>query len=151
MANKHMVVCEECGRRFNASYGSYYNKKTRRYTCPQCIRAENADRREATTGMRQSKGAMIAKIAFGVLFVAAGFSSPSDGWTIGYFLTALVIGGALIAWGLVPYLKVKKQKKEEEEMLEVAKKALADEQRKCPACGAVGKGKFCEYCGTQLK
>ena len=58
-----------------------------------------ADEREARTGMRQSKGAMIAKIVLGGLFLAVSLE-PSDGeWTIGYFLFCLILGGGLIAWG----------------------------------------------------
>lgn len=151
MASKHMVICEECGRRFNAGIGSYYNKKSRRYTCPQCVKSGNADYREATTGMRQSKGAMIAKIIIGAFFIAVGFSSPESGWTVSYFLTALVIGGSLIAWGLVPYLKAKKAQKEEDRLVAEAEERIANAPKKCPYCGAIVKGNFCEYCGSPLK
>ena len=151
MASKHMVICEECGRRFNANYGGYYNRKTRRYTCPQCGKAERADARQALTGMRQSKVAMALKIIFGVLFVAAGFSSPSEGWSFGYFLTALAIGGALLAWGLVPYVKAKKAEKMKEEELREIDEFLANAPRTCPHCGARTKGNFCEYCGSPLE
>ena len=99
---------------------------------------------------RHSTGGMIAKIAIGALFVFAGFSSPDGGWSVGYFLTALVIGGALIAWGLVPYLSEKKQAQidsilEEELLLE-----RENEPKKCNSCGATSRGKFCEYCGSKL-
>ena len=155
MASKHMVICEECGRRFNAGYGSYYNKKSRRYTCPSCVKAHNANVREAKTGMRQSKGAMIAKIIIGALFIAVGFSSPDSGWTVGYFLTALVIGGSLIAWGLVPYFKAKKMEKEaEEEAREYVEQVRQDIENTvsiCPYCGARTKGSVCEYCGSPLE
>ncbi len=71
---------------------------------------EEAEEREAKTGMRQSIGAMIAKMAFGFLFISTGFRSPDSGWSFGYFLTCLTLGGALIAWGLLPYLASKKNK-----------------------------------------
>ena len=151
MANKHMVICQECGRKFNAGYGTYYNKKTRRYTCSSCVKAYNANMREVTTGMRQSKGAMIVKIIFGVLFIGAGFSSPDSGWSIGYFLTALVIGGSLLAWALIPYFKAKKAEKELEEASEQARIEVESRVVICPHCGAKGSGKFCEYCGSSLK
>lgn len=88
---RHMVICEQCGRRFDANTGSYYNSASRRYTCKSCAikiynqqraiqRQENAarrkaaaDEREKNTGMRQSTGAMIAKIVFGVLFLLVVF------------------------------------------------------------------------------
>lgn len=151
MASKHMVTCRECGRRFDANYGGYYNKTNQRYTCKRCgdklkkayrkeNKAQQAAAREERTGMKQSIGAMIAKIAAGVLFIVTGFSSPDGGWTFGYFLTALVIGAALIAWGLLPYLKVTKAKTAEKETVKV-----------CEACGATGTGTICEYCGKKLK
>ncbi len=81
-----------------------------------------ADEREARTGMRQSKGAMIAKIVLGGLFLAVSFD-PSDGdWSISYFLFCLVLGGGLIAWGLLPYLEARRKHREAEE----AKKAARD-------------------------
>ncbi len=81
-----------------------------------------ADEREARTGMRQSKGAMIAKIVLGGLFLAVSLE-PSDGeWTIGYFLFCLILGGGLIAWGLLPYLDARRRHKEAEE----AKRAARD-------------------------
>lgn len=154
---KHMVTCVECGRRFDADFGAYYDKYSRRYTCRRCYKKEQAamkeravNNRRQQTGMRQSTGAMIAKIAFGALFVFAGFSSPEGGWSVGYFLTSLVIGGALIAWGLLPYLTAKKQAqiasvREEELLLE-----KENEPKVCSSCGATSRGKFCEYCGSKL-
>ena len=143
MASKHIVVCQHCGRQFDANRGGYYNRSTRRYTCKACGNM-------ARTGMKQSKGAMIAKIVFGVLFILAGFSSPESGWTIGYFLTALVIGGALIAWGIVPYLKPKMALKKQEKELQEVNRELYNMPKKCPSCGAMSKGDFCEYCGSKL-
>ena len=149
MASKHFVICAQCGKQFDANRGGYYNSKSRRYTCKACGKAHQAAVREQRTGMKQSMGAMIAKIAFGILFVLAGFSSPEGGWSIEYFLTALVVGGALIAWGLLPYLKVYKEKRAEE----LSKRKAADQQsnsiKTCTSCGATGFGDFCEYCGKK--
>lgn len=147
---KHMVTCVQCGRQFDANRGGYYNRSSRRYTCKSCGRKMQADRNERATGMRQSRGAMIAKIAIGTLFIIAGFSSPEGGWSFGYFLTALVIGGALIAWGLVPYLRAKKEASAEAETRAEARRAAENEPKKCPSCGAITKGKYCEYCGSKL-
>lgn len=147
---KHMVTCVQCGRQFDANRGGYYNRSSRRYTCKSCARKAQADHNERSTGMRQSRGAMIAKIAIGALFIIAGFSSPEGGWSIGYFLTALVIGGALIAWGLVPYLKAKKEASAEAEARAEARRAAENEPKVCPSCGATTKGRYCEYCGSKL-
>ncbi|MBR2099152.1 MAG: hypothetical protein IJ926_05655 [Firmicutes bacterium] len=81
-----------------------------------------ADEREARTGMRQSKGAMIAKIVLGGLFLAVSLDTSDGNWTIGYFLFCLILGGGLIAWGLLPYLEARRRHKEAEE----AKKAARD-------------------------
>ena len=101
--------------------------------------------------MKQSKGAMIAKIAFGVIFILAGFSSPESGWSIGYFLTALVIGGALIAWGIMPYLKARRIEKEAAEQAELYRRKPEEQPVICPHCGAKTKGNVCEYCGSPIK
>lgn len=143
MASKHIVVCQNCGRQFDANRGGYYNRNTRRYTCKACGNMRR-------TGMKQSKGAMIVKIVIGVLFILAGFTSPESGWTIGYFLTALVIGGALIAWGLVPYLKPKMELKKQQKELDDLKAELYNMKKKCPSCGAMSTGDYCEYCGSKL-
>ena len=69
-------------------------------------REAEADERERVTGMRQSKTAMLVKIVVGVLFLFAAVSLAVQG-NISSFVCGLVIGGALVAWGLVPYLKAK--------------------------------------------
>ena len=159
MASKHMVTCVECGRRFDVNAGGgYYNKSSRRYTCKKCgNQIKNANRkaqakeREARTGMKQSMGAMIAKIAVGILFVIAGFSSPEGGWTFGYFLTALVVGVALIAWGLLPYLNAKKAKTIVEDVASAdVEEETKEEVKVCKSCGASGTGLICEYCGKKF-
>ena len=68
-----------------------------------------ADEREARTGMRQSKGAMIAKIVLGGLFFAVSFDHSDGEWSIGYFLFCLILAGGMIAWGLLPYLEARRQ------------------------------------------
>ena len=100
-----------------------------------------------TTGMRQSYGAMIAKIGFGILFVLAGFSTPEGGWTIGYFLTALVWGGGLIAWGLMPYLKARKAKAQQES---IVPPTAPPRIWNCPSCGARSTKNPCEYCDSHI-
>ena len=79
------------------------------------INPSRADEREARTGMRQSRGAMIAKIVFGALFIWAGFDPSDGGWTFSYFVFCLILGCGMIAWGLLPYLEARKKRQQEEE------------------------------------
>ena len=155
---KHMVTCLSCGKRFDANRGGYYLKSRQRYLCPKCgkehnreVKEERADVREAQTGMRQSTGAMIAKIAVGALFFFVAFTMDSAGSVI----VGLVIGLALIAWGLLPWLLPRLQAKKAAAAEAAAARAeaerLANEPKVCPACGAHTKGEKCEYCGSPLK
>lgn len=121
---KHIVTCVKCGRQFDANEGGAYYPESRRYVCKHCVdkqkdiqkeqakarkaaeREAEADERERVTGMRQSKTAMLVKIVVGVLFLFAAVSLAVQG-NISSFVCGLVISGALVAWGLVPYLKAK--------------------------------------------
>lgn len=145
MASKHIVVCQNCGRQFDANKGGYYNKTTRRYTCKACGN-------QAKTGMKQSKCAMIAKIFFGLMFIIVGIAPPEPNeFSVSTFLIGLVIGVALIAWGIMPYIKAKKIEKAEAEQAELFRRKLADQVVICPHCGARTKGNVCEYCGSPIK
>lgn len=155
---KHMVICRDCGKQFDASKGGYYLKSSGRYLCPKCGRANNkeakeaqANERERKTGMRQSQGAMIAKIVIGVLFIVSAFTTGSVGAT----LVGIVIGLGLIAWGFLPWYLAKKAAAAEVARL-AAEKAAEEEKRLnapkiCPTCGAKTKGEVCEYCGAPLE
>jgi len=155
---KHMVICMNCGKRFDASRGGYYFKSQRRYMCPKCgkahnreVKEEQADYREARTGMRQTTGAMILKIAIGIICVISAFMTG----TVGAALTGIVIGLALIAWGLLPWLLPRLKEKKEAEAAAAAARAeeerLANLPKICPSCGAHTKGQTCEYCGAPLE
>ena len=119
---------------------------------------EEADTRERETGMRQSQGAMIAKIAVGILFLISGLTTN---WTetsedpLGPMLISILVGLALIAWGLVPWLNAKKKREAAAAKAEAERQAAEyrrlNEPKICPACGAATKGIQCEYCGTPLK
>ena len=37
--SRHMVTCQECGRRFDANLGGSYSSKSRRYLCKNCTRS----------------------------------------------------------------------------------------------------------------
>lgn len=162
---KHWVTCVSCGKQFDANQAGYYNSQNRRYYCKKCGKQYNknakahnrqavkeklqsqADEREARTGMRQSAGAMIAKIAIGALFIISSFGTGS----VGGVLTGLVIGLALIAWGLVPYLQVKRARDADIEAGRDAQLAQENQEKRCPNCGAMTKGHTCEYCGSLLE
>lgn len=143
---KHIVTCVECGKQFDANKGGYYDKASRRYTCKSCGNKLRADNRESQTGMRQSFGAMIAKIAFGVIFVVAAFQTGS----VGGVITGLAIGVALIAWSAVPAYTAKKQADANKAEALKAAEAEANRPKKCNTCGATTKGDSCEYCGAPL-
>ena len=155
--SKHTVVCYICGRRFNADrLGTGYNSKSRRYACPSCtsaerksIRTAQADKREASTGMRQSNGGMIIKFVVSALFLVSSFSLLSEGNVVSFF-TGIIISAALFLWGFLPYRKAKKNRQIAEEVLtraEVRKQNdIANTPWICTYCGASTKGERCEYC-----
>ena len=108
--------------------------------------------------MNQSVGAMIAKIAFGLISIGAMFNGDQEKGTI---IVGCVIGLALIAWGIVPIFTAKRDEKKAAELaakreravrerIEAQKKAEAERPRYCSRCGAATKGSFCEYCGSAL-
>ena len=119
---KHIVKCVKCGRQFDANEGGVYYPESQRYACKSCVkkqkgeraerervrkaeeRKSEADERERVTGMRQTKAAMLAKIAAGILFLICSVSLIVQG-NVSAFVCGLVIAVALVAWGLVPYLK----------------------------------------------
>lgn len=150
MGKKHYVTCLNCGRTFDASKGGYYNASKRRYLCPKCGRQNKreqkaaskeytASKRERKTGMRQSYGALIAKVAAGGLFLVVSFTMDS----FGEVCVGLILAAALIAWGLIPFFAAKKRQEEQ-------RRKEATRKRICPYCGATTKGQTCEYCGSDL-
>ena len=151
MARKHLVICLDCGRQFDANRGGYYIQSKNRYLCKSCGTSRKKAEKHQNRKNGQSAGAMIAKIVIGGLFVTAGFCSPEGGWTIGYFLTALLIGGGLIAWGLYPSWKKYRAMKTIEEQQQVAAEMEYNKVKHCCNCGATGTGNVCEYCGTAYK
>lgn len=125
---KHIVKCVKCGRQFDANEGGVYYPESHRYACKNCVdkqkakqaeeararksaeREAKADEREEKTGMRQTRAAMLAKILVGVLFLVCSIPFISQGNTPA-FVCGLAVAAALVAWGLVPYLKTKKGKR----------------------------------------
>lgn len=158
MARKHYVSCVRCGLQFDASRGGFsYDEDSRRYTCPDCVkrmrrereeykksrakreREEAVEKQKQSATMKQSLGAMIAKIAVGCLFLVASFGMDNAGEVC----VGLILAAALIAWGLVPYFMAKKKQEE-------LRRKEARRKKVCPACGATTRGNVCEYCGSDL-
>lgn len=107
MARKHIVVCEVCGRQFDANKekGSY-NPDNRRYTCWTCYRAMNkpAPKTKKSADPGKVSAAMIIKIVIGLIFFFTAFTLNGAAEVI----VGLAIGVGLIVWALVPFIKAKK-------------------------------------------
>lgn len=118
--------------------------------------AKQTEKKPAKPGI----GATIAKIAFGVMFLGVSFSDPGETDRTAFLVVGLAIGLALIAWGILPWLRAAKEEKQlrleterrrEEARLRAERKAEKEnEVRICPNCGATSRGKVCEYCGSKL-
>ena len=130
------VNCLDCGVRFDIKYGAFFVKESDGYVCPAChqIRVKKekkaakeaaAREREEKTGMRQTEMAMNLKIIFGLItIVVTSQGDPREAqWSLGYYLFGILVGGALIAWGVEPYFKAKK-KMEERKMEQLMSKPL---------------------------
>ena len=113
------------------------------------------------TVKRPSIGGTIAKAAFGVIFMSVSGSDPGESDPIGFVVMCLTIGLALIAWALLPWLAFRREEKrraaQEEERRREERQRRAEEKaerenaiKTCPNCGATGRGKVCEYCGSRL-
>ncbi len=92
-----------------------------------------------------SVGAAIAKIAFGALFVVIGFAESYRG--VVYVATSLIMGAALIAWGVLVYRNGKKMWEEQQSTL---REQEVSRVHYCRHCGARTSGRVCEYCGSPL-
>ena len=57
-------------------------------------------------------GKTIAKIAVGAIIIVIGLEDIFTDFT--FFLFTFIIGAALIAWGLIPYMQARRKEKEEE-------------------------------------
>ena len=110
---------------------------------------------------KPSIGWTIAKIAFGVMFIGVCFGDSGDSDPIAFLAVGLSFGLAMIAWGLIPWIRIWKEEKrlrlqeerqrEEAALLRAEQKAEKENAVKvCPNCGATGRGRVCEYCGSKL-
>ena len=101
-------------------------------------------------------GGTIGKIAFGAMFFAVGLL-PDPGMDAAAHAIGVIIGVALIAWGVIPYIIAWHEYKEDEKTrLDAEARQRAEAERianaphKCPNCGATAHGSECEYCGSPL-
>lgn len=161
MASAHIATCQACGKQFDTFRGGYYNSDTKQYTCRKCGRTANRSLRGMRIGMKQSVVGMVLKLLFGVMFFIVSID-PGEGtaWDMSYFLTCLVLGVLMLAWGVIPWLKARREADELIEKDEQVRNMISAEKRRaareyppkvCPGCGATGTGKVCEYCGTKLR
>ena len=133
-----------------------FGKKTRKeMVVPEPVEAPQVDM-VVEAAKPPSIGAFIAKVAFGVLFIVAGLFPPKDTESdpVMYTATAVVIGVALIAWGIATYLAKKKayeaHLEEVSKKKEEARRAEVERVRICKVCGARTSGTQCEYCDAPL-
>ena len=111
-----------------------------------------------------SVGGTIAKIAFGLMFIAVSIFPGDEPLEAGAVAVGIILGLALVAWGVVPYIIAwNSMKKSEKKIQQIEDDRRAEEewQRKqieraenaphhCPNCGANAHGRECEYCGAPL-
>ena len=140
------ITCSICGQPLSLFERIVAYRKNDTYVCHGCC--ENICRKDGYTPFANFRtGRFAAKLIFGVLFV---FSMPGQE-SLGSALVALVLGGALIAWALVPVM-LEKSRVDSIVALAVIDKTVQDNTRhKCSNCGAVGTGRFCEYCGAPFE
>lgn len=154
MADQHIVTCVRCGRRFDANLGYTYDRKSRRYTCPRCSNSSKKTSGSASkvTDKEVKIGGIVLKAVVGLIFFIAAFSSPADGWTIGYFLTAMVLALGCFAWAFFSYKGMRQAEVEKRRKEAAMRRAAAAriETKTCPSCGAITSGDICEYCGKKL-
>lgn len=161
---KRMVICVDCGRRFDAeAEGARYDPSSRRYQCMDCAmkeeaamkrrRIENAGRPDMSGVKKQKPWALVFKVLFGIMCIIICFTEPD--MEIGPRILALICGLALLAWAGFPFYKAKKaiDAANTRQQAEIARQAAEEEAIlnapwTCQACGAKTKGAVCEYCGT---
>jgi len=89
---------------------------------------------------------MLFKVCLGVIIAALCV----EGEDLVEALVLLILGLALIAWGVLPYIRMKKLEKRIEDLTPAAAQAAISAVRICPHCGATSRGNYCEYCGSAL-
>jgi len=99
------------------------------------------------------------KILVGVFFLIGGFGNIGENVEAAIF--GIIVGVALTLAHFYPWIKALRLKKAEKAAEQSARwaeldakraelQAVAEEPKRCKACGATTKGKICEYCGSLL-
>ena len=149
---EQLVRCRKCGKVFDANQGGCYDRTLQGYLCGACMNTLSVRGRKMP-----STGGTVAKLAFGALFIVTAFTMDDAGG-LG---VSIIIGLALIAWGLLPWLRIRREQTAAQQSAAAERERLRAEKREaeqrelseqkiCPACGAPTKGRVCEYCGTPL-
>lgn len=87
---------------------------------------------------------MLLKIIMGMVFFAVSFDTESQGDV----LIFIILGCAIMVWGLLPYIMAKKKEREIGSLICAVVETEANAAKICPHCGATSKGDRCEYCGS---
>ena len=82
------------------------------YHMPQQPPNRRPDQNQAGIEKTRTMSLLIIKSIVGLIFIVAGLKSFSSSFV--YFVVYLIIGVALIAWGLTPYLEEQRNRKAEE-------------------------------------
>ena len=158
----YWVVCKFCGTLFDVGRdGGAYDGE--RHICKSCVRNVVTPRGMNSAVVQippdQSWFKKNWKILIGIFFLIGGFGSIGEDSQVAAF--GIVVGTVLTFAHFLPWLKALRLKKAEKAAEQSARwaeldakkaelQAVAEEPKRCKACGATTKGKICEYCGSLL-
>lgn len=122
---------------------AYRNGDT--YVCSTCCESLCADAGQYPLRRFSSVGFGV-KLFFGLLFGTSVVYQDS----VGTKLMALVIGGALLAWAIVPVLSWRSKRDALVARVLSNREAKQNATKICKNCGGISHGSVCEYCGAPL-
>lgn len=156
---KRRYMCGSCARKIKAAEKAQQKaeKEERQRAISEAVASGEMNENQATIAShKHGKGKMIAGIivaAVGVIGFAGG-----SGQGIAYFITCIIIllvGAGLLIWHFIADKKFKEAVQAERERSLSEQQTILHQQenqtKTCPNCGGITKGKFCEYCGSQLE
>lgn len=158
----YWVVCKYCGRLFDYGKegGGFDGNK---YICISCLKTTRSQQKIngdlVHISQNQSWFKRNWKILFGVFFLIGGFGNIGE--NVQSALFGIIVGAVLTYAHFHPQIKaIRLEKAEKAAELEAREaelkakraevQAVAEEPKRCKACGATTKGKICEYCGSLL-
>ena len=148
--------CSVCGQEFDLRRGGRRELGLGGPVCSECLSRQGVQR-SSRVRLQPGVGGTIAKCAVGLVFLVTALTmDDAGGMGVG-----IVMGLALIAWGVWPWLRMlaAKNRAEKESAaadarwraeLRAREERALNERKICPACGAPTKGRVCEYCGSPL-